>query len=74
MTSKPFDINQPGELKSVLNFIVTILETSLRSSPTVNPIKNIEEANEEKVYEPYVPDADEDDDDYIDLPTLDLSD
>lgn len=46
--SGTYDVTIPGGEKSVFNFIVSILDSAIRCSPTVSPIKIAEQRHKEK--------------------------
>lgn len=51
--SRPYEINldDQGDLKTVFNFIVTLLETACRSTPTASPVKGEKKQKEVKGFE-----------------------
>lgn len=50
LRSRPYEVNvhDQGDLKIVYNFIVTLLETACRSTPTTSPVKSEKKAEEVK--------------------------
>lgn len=76
-----YDITGPQHRKTVFNFIVTILETALKSSPTVKPTKAGEQRDKEinnfdgeiwsMVCSPYLADGEEE---FDATPEVDLDD
>lgn len=79
--SSIYDINGKLDRKTVFNFVVTILETALKSSPTVTPTKagkqrgkeinNFDEEIWSMVYSPYLADGEEE---FDATPEVDLDD
>lgn len=73
-----YNVRSSEGLKSIFNFIIAILESAIRSSPTVSPIKAAEQRETEinqytgevwsTIYDPYQ--LDEEEGDFIDLPPL----
>lgn len=82
-SSVSYDVTNRKGTKTILNFIVTILETAMRSSPSVSPTKPAAQREEEiqnydeyvwsKIYMANIPiESDGDDNDLVELPRLEL--
>ena len=87
-SSPIYDVMNREGGKTIFNFIVTILESAMKSSPIVTPTKSAEQQEKEinnftgevwsKVYVPYLSsprlEVDGDDEEVMDLPPLMLED
>lgn len=87
-SSVPYDVMNPEGGKTIFNFIVTILESAMKCSPTVTATKAAEQRDKEinnftgdvwsKVYVPYLSspqiESDEEDEEFGDMPLLGLED
>ena len=85
-SSLPYDVRHPEGGKTVFNFIVTILESAMKCSPTVTPTKAAEQRDKEisnftgevwlKVYVPYLSSpqikSDGEEEEVMDMPPLEL--
>jgi len=87
-SSMPYEVLSPEGGKTIFNFIVTILESAMKCSPTVTPTKAAEHRDKEinnfsgdvwsKVYVPYRSwpqiESDGEDEEVMDMPPLRLED
>ena len=87
-SSPPYDVMNPEGGRTVFNFIVSILESAIKSSPTVTPTKASEQRENEigdfggevwsKVYVPYLSspqiEAAAGEEEMMDMPRLELKD
>lgn len=78
-SSPVYNVTNPAHGKTIFNFIFTILESAMKCSPTVTPTKDAKQREKEisnfpgegwaKVYEPYL---DGEEEDFMELPPLEL--
>ncbi len=87
-SSVPYDVMNPEGGKTIFNFIVSILESAMKTSPTVTSTKAAEQRDKEinnftgdvwsKVYVPYLSspqiESDGEDEEFSDMPRLGLED
>ncbi len=87
-SSVPYDVMNPEGGKTIFNFIVSILESAMKTSPTVTSTKAAEQRDKEinnftgdvwsKVYVPYLSspqiESDGEDEEFGDIPRLGLED
>ena len=87
-SSLTYHAMNPEGGKTIFNFIVTILESAMKCSPTVSPTKAVEQRDNEisdftaevwsKVYVPYLSspqiESDQEEEEIMDMPTLDFED